>query len=220
MFIGHWAIGLGAKRLAPQLSLGTLLLAAQWVDLIWPTLLLLGVESVRIAPELIGVMPLDFVDYPLSHSLVAGVGWGILLGAAVWRLRRSRRAAFVVAGAVVSHWFLDLVMHRPDLPLLTTAGRRFGLGLWTSLPGTIAVELALLAACVWIYARVTRPRSRAGTVGFIGLISFVLLIYAFNLFGPPPPSVRAIGWTGQAQWLLVAWGYWLDRHRTLAKGVE
>jgi hypothetical protein len=119
----------------------------------------------------------------------------------------------VVGFAVVSHWFLDLVVHAPDLPLVPDGGPRAGLGLWNSFAGTLAVEFALLAAGALVYARTTRPRDRAGALGFAALLAFLVVIYLANVFGPPPPSVAAIAWAGHAQWLLVAWGYWLDRHR-------
>jgi hypothetical protein len=217
MFLGHWAVGFGAKRLAPRASLGTLFLAAQWVDLVWPTFLLLGWESVRIAPGATRSTPLDFADYPWTHSLAAGLGWGVLLGALYFAARRSARGAGVVAAAVTSHWLLDLVVHRPDLPLAPGGGPHVGLGLWHSLAGTAAVELLLLAAGAVVYARATRARDRAGAVGFAALLTFLVVVYAANLLGPPPPSAAAVAWAGHAQWVLVGWGYWLDRHRESAR---
>jgi hypothetical protein len=114
MFIGHFALGFGAKRWAPAVSLGTLFLAAQFVVLLWPTLLLLGIEHVRVVPGITAFTPLDFTHYPVSHSLLAGVGWGIALGGGYALLRRNRRAAVVIGLLVLSHWMLDFVTHRPD----------------------------------------------------------------------------------------------------------
>ena len=128
MFIGHFGVGFGAKAAAPRVSLGTLLLAAQFLDLLWPIFLLLGIESVRIDPGNTAVTPLDFVSYPLTHSLLTGVGWGGLLGGAYALHRRWLRGAVVVAATVVSHWVLDWVSHRPDLPLIP-GGNKVGLGL-------------------------------------------------------------------------------------------
>lgn len=216
MFLGHFGAGFAGKAAAPRVSLGTLFLAAQWVDLLWPALLLLGLERVEIEPGATRVTPLDFVSYPISHSLVAVVLWGLALGGLYWAARRSRRGALVVAALVVSHWVLDLVVHRPDLPLAPGAGGRFGLGLWDSLPATLVVELALLAAGLTLYLRRTRATDRRGSLLLWGLVVFLLAIYAANLLGPPPPSVAAIAWAGHAQWLLVAWGYWIDRHRAAA----
>jgi hypothetical protein len=213
MFLGHWAVGLGAKRLAPRTSLGTLFLAAQWVDLIWPTFLLLGWEAVRIDPGATRVTPLDFVRYPWTHSLATGIGWGALLAGLHFAARRSARAALAVGGAVASHWLLDAAVHRPDLPLTPAGAARAGLGLWNSPVATLALELGLLAAGALLYARATRPRDRAGRLGFAALLGFLVAVYAVNLLGPPPPDARAIAVAGHAQWLIVAAAAWLDRHR-------
>lgn len=213
MFLGHFGLGLATKAAAPRVSLGTLFLAAQWVDLLWPTLLLVGLERVEIAPGATRVTPLDFVSYPISHSLVAVVGWGLLFGGVYWAARRFARGAVAVAALVVSHWVLDLVVHRPDLPLAPGGGARLGLGLWDSLPATLAVELALFAAGLALYLRRTRAADRTGSLALWGLVAFLLLIYVANLLGPPPPSAAAVAWAGHAQWLLVAWAYWVDRHR-------
>jgi hypothetical protein len=214
MFIGHFALGFGAKRAAPTVSLGTLFLACQFADLLWPTLVLLGIEVVKIQPGDTAVTPLTFVSYPYSHSLVALLLWGVVFGAAYVLIRKSRVAAGVVIGVlVVSHWVLDVVAHRPDMPVTISGSTRLGLGLWNSLPATLTVELLLFAIGVGIYARFTEPRDRRGRFGFWGLVAFLLIVYFVNLFGPPPPSVTAVAWGAQAMWLLVIWGYWVDRHR-------
>ena len=216
MFLGHFGAAFAAKRLAPAAGLGVLFLAAQFVDLLWPTLLLLGVERVAIVPGITRVTPLDFEHYPISHSLAAVLGWGVLLGAVYYALFRKMRAAVVVGLLVVSHWVLDLVVHRPDLPLVPGGAERLGFGLWNSLPATLVVELALLGGGCWLYTRATRPADAAGRWGFVGLVAFLLVIQAANVLGPPPPSVAAIAWVGHAQWLLVLWAFWIDRHRVAA----
>jgi membrane-bound metal-dependent hydrolase YbcI (DUF457 family) len=212
MFLGHFAVGFAAKKFAPRASLGTLFLAAQFIDLLWPTLVLLGVERVRIAPGITAVTPLDFEHYPISHSLLAVVGWALLFGAVYFLLRRDRRTSLVLALAVLSHWLLDWLSHRPDLPLFP-GGACVGLGLWQSLAGTLVVELGLFAVGVALYWHVTRAADRIGRWALWSLVTLLLVIYAGNLFGAPPPDATAIGWVGQAQWLLIAWGYWLDRRR-------
>ena len=214
MFLGHFGVALGAKRAAPQISLGTLTLAAQFIDLIWPTLLLLGLEAVRIAPGATAVTPLEFVSYPISHSLLAVVGWAVLLGA-LYRLRStSTSSALIVAALVVSHWVLDFITHIPDLPLTPGGTTKVGLGLWSSWWGTFVVESLVFAIGVWLYVRTTRATDRVGSIGFWMLMLLLVVIHVANLLGPPPPAVEAIAWAGHAQWLLVGLGYWIDRHRT------
>ena len=216
MFIGHFALGMGAKKIAPSVSLGTLFLACQFADLLWPTLVLAGFESFEIKPGITAVTPLDFVRYPYSHSLVALLGWGALLALGYLAFRRppSRGVSAAVIGALVlSHWVLDFLTHRPDMPVTPGGSTRLGLGLWNSLPATLAVELLLFAAGVALYTRSTEPRDRKGSVGFWALVVFLLVVYLANLFGPPPPSIGAVAWSAQAIWLLVLWGYWVDRHR-------
>jgi hypothetical protein len=215
MFIGHFGVGFGAKAAAPRVSLGTLLLAAQFVDLLWPVFVLLGIERVRIDPGNTAVTPLDFVSYPLTHSLVTGVGWGILLGSAYLVRRRWLRGAVVVAAVTVSHWVLDWISHRPDLPLVP-GGSKVGLGLWNSLPATVVVETLIFVGGIALYLRATRARDRVGHWALWSLVAFLAIAYAGNLLGPPPPSVTALGWVGVATWLFVPWGYWIDRHRELA----
>lgn len=216
MFIGHFAIGFAAKTAAPRVSLGTLFLAAQFIDLLWPTFLLMGLERVRIEPGATTVTPLVFEHYPWSHSLLAVLGWAALLAGLHFLLRRDRRSALILAGLVLSHWLLDLLVHRPDLPLWPWGGSVLGLRLWSSLLLTLALEVPLFMLGVWLYSRSTRAldgAGRWGLVGLVGLVFFLFVVYAGNVLGSPPPSVEAIAWIGQLQWLLVLWGYWVDWHR-------
>ena len=213
MFIGHFGIGFGAKSVAPKVSLGVLFIAAQFIDLLWPTLLLLGLEKVRIVPGATVVTPLVFEHYPISHSLIAVLGWAIFVGGIHFLLKRSRTAAVVLGALVVSHWLLDAIVHQPDLPLFPGSATVVGLNVWSSLPLTVAIEGTLFALGLWFYRRVTAPIDAVGRWGFVALVLFLLGIYAANLAGAPPPSSKAIAWAGQLQWLLVLWGYWIDKHR-------
>jgi hypothetical protein len=214
MFIGHFAVGLGAKRAAPAVSLGTLFLAAQFADLLWPTFVLLGIEKVEIRPGVTVVTPLDFVSYPYSHSLVMLVLWGLLFAGIYLFVRRGRmRAALVLAAVVVSHWVLDVIAHRPDMPVTVNGDLRLGLGLWNSPAATFIVETTMLVAGMYLYLKTTRARDRIGRYAFWGLIAFLVVVNLANMLGPPPPSVAAVAWSAEAIWLLVAWGYWIDRHR-------
>jgi membrane-bound metal-dependent hydrolase YbcI (DUF457 family) len=213
MFIGHFGVALAAKKVAPRPSLGTLVLATMLADGVWPVFLLLGWEKVEIVPGITAVTPLLFVSYPYTHSLVAGVLWGALLGGTYYAIRRDRTGALWLAALVLSHWVLDYVSHRPDMPLWP-GGPKVGLGLWYSLPATLVVEFALLAIGAWLYASVTRPRDRVGTYGWWAFIATLAAIYAASVAGPPPPSVQVLAMSGLLGWLFVVGAYWIDGHRS------
>jgi hypothetical protein len=212
MFLGHIAVGLAGKRAVPAVSLAAWIAAAQFVDLLWPIMLLAGLEHVRIAPGITAVTPLDFYDYPITHSLVGGFGWAavfvIVCFSVITQTRRTTRIASLLAAAVLSHWILDVISHRPDMPVMPH-GPYLGLGLWYSLPATLVVEVALFAAGVAVYLR-TRPD--VGTrVSFWVFIVFLLVAYLASIFGPPPPSARTLAVAGLSMWLLVPWVGFVDR---------
>lgn len=213
MFLAHFGVGFGAKAAAPKVALGSLFLAAQFIDLIWPTLLLLGIERVNIITDGTRHPPLDFVYYPFSHSLLAVIGWAALFAAIYFITRRSRIGAAVLGLAVVSHWLLDLVVHYPDLPLYPGHSPLLGFSVWSSPIISMALELSIFAAGIWLYLRSTRASDATGKWALWSLVAMLLFIQIANTFGAPPPSATAIAWVGQAQWLLVIWGYWVDRHR-------
>lgn len=215
IFLGHYGVAFAAKRAAPRTSLGALTFASEFLDELWPILLLLGAESVRIVPGLMTTSPLDFVHYPWSHSLLAAVVWGLLVGGMYGALRRSRRGALVVGALVVSHWFLDVPVHRPDLPLWPGSGVRVGLGLWNSLALTLILELGLFGLGLVVYARATRARDRVGSWGLWSMAALLALIYLSSLWGPPPPGEQALAYTTLGLWLFVPWSWWVDRHREL-----
>lgn len=205
MFIGHAALAMAAKSIAPRASLGVAIAATYWVDLVWPMLLLAGVERVEIAPGDTAFTPLRFVHYPWTHSLLAALVWALLFGAACWKL--GRRAALVMGALVFSHWLLDALSHRADLPLWPGSGTLVGLGLWNSVAATLVLESALFVAGAVIYVRTV---GRAGA-GFWALLAFFVLAYLGAAFGPPPPSTEALAWTGIALLLLPLWAHWADR---------
>ncbi len=213
MFIGHFGVALVSKKFAPHTSLGTLVMAAQFTDLLWPVFLLLHVEQVSIVPGLTAVTPLDFVSYPFSHSLLADVGWASLFAGVYKVLKRESRGTVCLWFVVLSHWFLDVLTHRPDLPLYPGGDRFVGLGLWDSRIGTVLVEGAIFTIGAALYANTTRARDRVGTWGFAAFLALLGVMYIEDLFGPPPPSVKAIAYATLGLWLFVAWAYWLDRHR-------
>jgi hypothetical protein len=212
MFVGHLAVALGAKRVVPRASLGTLVAATFGLDLLWPIFLLLGLETVQIDPGNTAFTPLDFTSYPWSHSLVMAIVWGALFGLAVSSRMKTARTGLVVGAVVVSHWVLDVATHRPDMPLWP-GGPLLGLGLWNSVPGTLVVEGALFAAAIALYVGQTRPRDGVGRWALAGLLLLTGLIWISGPWSPPPPSATAIGVVGVAMWLFVPWAAWIDRHR-------
>lgn len=213
MFIGHFGVALAAKRVAPRVSLGTAILATCLLDAIWPVLVIAGVEKVQIAPGITKMTPLDFVYYPWSHSLLMAVVWGLAFAAAYWFVRRRRRDALLLGAIVVSHWVLDWLVHRPDLPLYPGDSNRYGLGLWNDPRAELGLEVALFAAGIYLYVTRTRPRDRTGIVAFWALVAVLAAAYLGAVFGPPPPSADAVAYSSLIGYLIVAWGYWIDRHR-------
>jgi hypothetical protein len=213
LFIGHYAVAFASKRFAPRTSLGALIAAASLLDLLWPIFILLGWEQVRIEPGNTAFTPLNFVSYPISHSLVAAIGWATLFGLLYYGFTSYGAGAVLIWVGVVSHWVLDFVSHRPDMPLFP-GGPRFGLGLWNSVIATVIVEGLMYAIGVGIYLRVTRARDGVGKWGLLSFVVAVSAIYVANIFSPPPPGIRILGIGALALSLfLILWAWWADRHR-------
>jgi len=214
MFIGHFAVGFAAKRFAPHSSEAVLLAAPLLADVLWPVLLLLGWEQVRIDPGNTRFTPLDFVSYPWSHSLMMLCVWATAFGVIYYAITRYWLGAVAIWIGVVSHWVLDWVTHRPDMPLYPD-GARYGLGLWNSIAGTMVVEIAMLALGVWMYVRATRAKDRIGRWAFIAYVVLLLVIYVADRFSAPPDNVGEIAWGGvAAAVILIPWAWWFDRHRS------
>ena len=217
MFVGHFGGAFAGKRIAPRVSLGTLFLAFQWADLLWPVLLLAGVEHVRGVPGLIPTNPYDFYDYPWSHSLVALAGWGLLFALLHLRRRRDGVAAVVLGLGVVSHWALDALMHRPDMPILP-AGPYVGLGLWRSVAATVVIEGAIYAGGIGLYLSATRAKDRTGVWALWALIVLLGAMWGSSVGTTTPFDERKVAWGSLSMWLVVAWAYWIDRHRIARSG--
>ena len=217
MFLGHYGAALALKRVEPKVSLGTLFIAAQLADLLWGTFLLLGWEHVRVLPDDNPLLTLQFYDYPISHSLVGALGWGLVAAALYysWPTRDTTRhwqAAALVGAAVASHWLLDVVVHVPDLPLAGNDSPKLGLGLWRHFGLSVALELLVLGAGLALYVA-RRSRRHPVRPARLALVMVLLLgTYVASLLGPPPPSVMAIG-AGDIAFLLAigALAGWADR---------
>jgi membrane-bound metal-dependent hydrolase YbcI (DUF457 family) len=213
MFIGHFAVGFASKSAAPRTSLLWLMIAPQVADILWPVFLLLGWEHVRIDPAATRFSPLDLYDYPWSHSLVALAVWATVVAGLYWVATRYRRGALVLWFGVLSHWVLDWITHRPDMPLYP-GSPRYGLRLWNSIPGTMIVEIAMLAIGVWLYARTTKPRDRVGRYGFAAYVVFLFAAYIGDRFSGPAPTVQSLIWGALIVMpILLVWPWWFDRHR-------
>ena len=213
MFIGHFAVGFAAKRAAPRASLGTYIAATCFLDMLWPVFLLLGIEQVRIAPGITAFSPFDFVSYPWSHSLVMALLWSVVFGGAHYLFRRDAATAKMLGLVVFSHWILDWVTHRPDLPIAPGLAFRTGLGLWNSIPATIAVEVTMFLVAGWWYERATEALDGVGRWAWYALVFVLLASYGASISPPHPGQERLMAWGAMATWLFIPWAAWTDRHR-------
>lgn len=217
MFIGHFAVAFASKKVAPKVSLGTLVIAAAFLDVVWPVLVLLGVERFRIVPGFTAINPFDFVYYPWSHSLLMTAVWALLFALVYFAVRGDRTEAVWLGIAVASHWVLDFVSHRPDLPLYPGGGERLGLGLWRSLPATFAVEGLMFAAGIALYMQSTKAKDRTGTIAWWAFVALLLVLYIPGPWSPPPPGENAVAILGIIALAIFApWAYWIERHRVSA----
>jgi len=214
MFIGHYAVGFAAKKFAPQASLGPLLAAPLLADVLWPVFVLLGIERVRIVPGIVAFNPLDLEYYPWSHSLLMDVAWGLVFGGIYYAVTKYRAGGIAIFVGVVSHWVLDWVTHRPDMPLAPGLDTKLGLGLWNSVAGTMVVESLLYVVGVWLYVRTTRGRDAVGRWGWWTFVVLLAALYFLTANGPAPANIPILVTTGLIfEVVTLAWAWWADRHR-------
>lgn len=210
MFIGHFGAGLAAKSLDKKISLGTLILAAQFIDLLWPVLILLKLEKVAIEPGNTPFTPLNFVSYPWSHSLLAVLVWALLFGIVYYIIKKDIKGSLITGSLVLSHWILDLFVHRPDLQIFPWMDYKAGFGLWYSVIFTLVIEGAIFIAGIWIFWRVCKIKDEKFNIRFWSLIIFLTIVYLVSSFGETPKSETDIAYAGLAMWIFVLWGYWID----------
>jgi FtsH-binding integral membrane protein len=213
MFLGHYGAGLSFKKAAPPISLGLFFIAVQFLDLLWPTFLLLHIEHVQITTDKSQPIPLIFTDYPYSHSLLMALVWSALFLVVYWLARKNLRQAVILGLAVFSHWVLDLIVHLPDLPLYPGSSVKLGLELWRFPVVTATIEGFIFFVGLFFYLRSTKAKNRTGSIVLSVLVILLLVSHIANLFSPPPPSVEAVAWAGQAMWLFVLLGFWADKNR-------
>ena len=211
MLAGHLALGLAATRVEPKLPLAAAVGASFALDLVWPVLLLTGLESVRVHPHDTAFTSLAFDSYPWTHSLVMVLVWSLVTGSVAAR-RIGGRAGARLGALVMSHWWLDFVTHRPDLPLWP-GGPLVGAGLWDSIPGTIVIEGGLFLAGVVVYACAFPARDATGRWAFAALVALIGLLWITQPWSPPPPNEAAVAWGALSMWLVLPWCAWIARHR-------
>jgi hypothetical protein len=213
MFVGHIAVGFLARRVMPSLSLAFLVFCTVFLDVLWPIFILTGVEHAAIVPGITAASPLDLRDFPWSHSLVMSVAWS-LLAAIPWILTRRWLPALVIGGCVFSHFVLDVVSHRPDVPLYPGGTLKIGLGLWNSRAGTVIVEGGLWAVALVLYARANRPTSGWGRWGLWALVAVLTAGWLEGIFGAPPPSITMVAASALPFIALVTgWLWTVERRR-------
>ena len=210
MFIGHFGLGLAAKGTNKRPLLGTYFLAVQFLDLLWSMFLIRDIEKVQIEPGNTVFTPLNFVYYPYSHSLVGAVFWSLLFAAVYYFFQKDKRSALLLGALVFSHWALDFVTHRPDLPLSPWTTEKFGLGLWNYRIVTIIIESIIFLTGIFVFLRNNAFKNMAGHVAFWSFIIFMFAVYFMNAYGPPPNSIHSIAVISVSQWILIGWGYWID----------
>ena len=215
MFVGHYGVSFAAKKVAPTVPLWVLFLAVQLLDILWAPCILLGIEKVRIVPGITASNPLDLYYMPYTHSLVAALVWSCVGGFAYQFLASPahRQASVVVGFAVFSHWILDFVVHRPDLPMYDNSAK-VGLGLWNAPALAFGLEAALLFGGVWLCLQGRLARS-LGTLAF-GIL--MLAIQAYVFFGPPPASDRAAASTALIAYAIFAIAIWWLQDRRSVTG--
>lgn len=221
MFIGHYGAAFAGKIVSfpageksRKPSLGTLFLATQFLDVLWPVFILLGIEKIAITNSANTFLNVQFLYYPFSHSLAGSVVWSLLFAFVYYIIRRNVKYSLLCGVLVLSHWVLDLISHIPDLQIIPGIELRVGLGLWNSEVFTVIIEGLIFTAGIYLYLRSTTAKNKRGWITLWGLIIFLIIAYITSIFSPAPPSVNAIGYAGLSQWLIIAWGYWIDRNRS------
>jgi hypothetical protein len=218
MLVGHHAVGFAAKRVVPGVSLGTLQVASVLLDLIVFVDQLAGIEHARVTPGITAFSPLDGYDIAISHSLVTAILWSAVFAMVYLWWRRDVRAGAVLFGVVFSHWVLDWVSHRPEIPLAPGIHRYVGLGLWNSIAATFVVEGALWAFGIVIYLRITTANSPFGKYGLLTFIGVLTLAWIRTPFGSMPvgdfSSVALLALLAIYA-ILLSLAFWLEHHRTI-----
>jgi len=220
MFVGHCAVALVAKRAEPTINLGTFVFAAMFADFAWCVFMLLGVEHVQFKSGMGAGNYFYATNIAMSHSLLMDAVWATLLGSVYLLWRHFPRGALILFLVVLSHWLLDVVSHRPDMPIAPGMHAHVGLGLWNSIPATLLVEGGFWSLAIILYVRVTRPKSLTGNFVFWSGVVLLTLVWFSNIAGPPPQNPKAAPFASLIVFsMTVAWAYWVNRVRASRSAV-
>jgi hypothetical protein len=215
MFIGHFAPALIAAARPKAAGLGTLFVAAQLVDIGFAALLIPGVEAMRIVPGITAMNPMDLHHMPYTHSLLGALIWAKIFGVIVWFATKRKEAAIGAALVVVSHWFIDLLVHIPDLTLYGMPPK-LGLGLWNHPLIAMPLEIALIGGAFLFYMQ--RTSAPTGNRRLWILAGLLALAQAIDWFGPKEPTYSlAVPATMLFAYILLAGAAaWAGANRQLA----
>ncbi|GGK15920.1 permease [Yeosuana aromativorans] len=208
MFIGHYGLAFGAKKIDKLPSLAIMFVAAQFLDLLWPIFVLTGLETFKIDVGNTVLTPLNFTDYPYSHSLMMAIVWGILFALVYFGFTKNKKGSILLGMLVLSHWVLDFIVHRADLPLSPFSDLKVGLGLWNIPIIEIVLETGLFLLGIYLYIKTVGTKRK---IAFWSLVMVFLIVHFLNVFGPPPPSINAVAWSANLMWLFVLWAWWIEK---------
>ena len=215
MFIGHFGLSFAAKKVTPKVSLATLFVATQFVDILWPFMLVLDVEKVAITPGYTKMNAFEFLHYPYTHSLLMGLVWGLIVGGAYALVKKDTRGAIVIGLCVLSHWFFDVIGHIADLPLTPFGDYKVGFGLWNHVAITLILEMIIFFGGVYIYTTVTKAKNRIGKWALWSLVVLLVLFTISSAFGPPPAgSILNLFFSFMIlMTLIISLAAWVDKNR-------
>lgn len=222
MFIGHFGLSFAAKKAAPKVSLATLFIATQFVDILWPFMLIFNIEKVAVTPGYTKVNSYEFLYFPYTHSLFMGLVWGILTALIFFLIKKDTREAIVIGLCVISHWFLDLIVHSADLPITPFGDYKAGFGLWNHVAATLIIELIIFFGGLFIYTSITRAKNKKGSRGLWALAALLILVTISNTFGPAPPNSITTLFISFIilMAIIISLAGWVDKNRELSLSTQ
>jgi len=221
MFIGHYAAGIALKSVDKKASLGMLFIAVQLVDYLFFALAPFGIEKFRLVENYTAINHFELYFYPYTHGLLSSFLWAGLIYA-LWRWLPffkgfgGKKVALVMAAAVLSHWFLDLLVHTADLPLLCDDSPKVGLGLWHNFAATYILEVGLLLGALMLYLRRTTAKNVVGRYGMAIFVAVMIGFYTMVVNAPFDPNVTVVVASVSSLVVFIlftAIAFWLDPKR-------